>query len=457
MGMFDGLKRAVGLPTGDIEDAEAMKARMRASRDPSDQFAVALADRLMGYNQDPLARALPEMEANGGRWSRNPEHRWADIARTAHGVAEAIVSQPVKDMDPGLSDAVTRASLESAARSYGGRGPVARHVSDARADLGERVGGMLAGGADAERLAVQNSRLMGHRRNMGLEENLLQGTAEHVRAPHDITRERHVQWLLDSNRAFLAMARTGMLPDDAVVAYARDTAAYNVDHRSPKGRMDRDATIGADTPEARRAIVAKQVEGSIDAVNSMAGKSVSPPFRPVEMTVIPTRDQLDAARESGLRNESDAAWMEPGARRITGRVEGMLVGEKAAREIREAISGRTREGDAWRPGNGTMIPAGLIQKVSMADLQSARTGRLETIDNEALRMTMGEVKRDARQLHHARTHDYRHHHELAQSAELSARNPSMRDQREEGSLIRRSPVPLTGAAMAARSGMQGGR
>ena len=458
MGIFDGLKRAVGIPVADVEEPEAMKARMRASKDPSDQFAVALADRLMGYNQDPLNRAFPEMEQGGGRWSRNPENRWSDIARTARGVADTIVATPLKDMEPALSDAVTRATLETAAKSYGGRGPVARHAEEARGQLGERVGAMLAGGADSEMLAVQNARLMGHRRNLGLETRLLEGTAEHVREPHDVTRERHVQWLLDSNRAFLAMARKGMLPDEAVVGYARDTAAYNIEPRGPKGSIDRTAAIGADTPEARRALVAGEVQRSMDAVDAAAGRRVSPPFRPVEMTVIPTQQQLDAKRESETRDLPDAQWMEPGGRRITARIEGTLVGERASRELREAIGARGREDGDWKPRPDAMLPPRLIARVSTADLQSARVGDIEKIENEALRLTMGEVKRDARQLYHATQHSYKHHNDHAEAVEMRAKNPIVKEEREPGSMIRRSPVPLSrAAAIAANSGMQGGR
>jgi len=447
MGMMDGFRKVIGLQAADGEDPIAVRDRMKASKEPSDVFAVALADRLVGYNQDPLARALPEIAQTGGKWSRDPDSRWVDIARVGRDMAEKMTGTPVAGLDAGMSKAVTDASLADAARSYGGRGPVIRHVAEAREDMGRRVGSVLADGADAERLAVQNSRFMAHRRHMGLEGRLETETAEHVRVPTEINRERHVQWLLDGNRAFLAMARNGMLPDEQVVGYARDTATYNAPFQPKGGTLDRTASAAATTMEARRAIVAGGVQTSIDSLDAEAGARVSPPFRPVEMTVIPTSRQMEAARESEFKDMADAEWMQPGGRRMTNRMEGRLVGEKAGYELRQAIAGRAREGDAWQSRTETMLPRSFLEKSSAADLQAARVGRIDAIGDEALRMTMGEVVRDSRQLFDNRQHQYGHHAKHAE--DVAIKTGAGMDVAQKESQRSVQPNPATRAAFAA--------
>jgi hypothetical protein len=449
MGMMHRLRGAVGMQTRDTESPQELRARLGASSDPADVFAGALADRLIRYNPEPLARAMPEMGEAGIRWARDEDRRWADIAKTARGIADGM-AKPLAGMDDTLSYAVTKGALDETVRSYGGRGPVSRHAAEARRSIADDVGNMLAGGEHAEKLAVTNARVMGHRRNLSLETTLAEGTSEHVRMPHDITRERHVQWLLDSNRAFLAMARNGLAKDDDIVAYARGAAAYNIQRSTAKGTMDRAAAAGLETPEARRALVGTEVQRSIDAVDAAAGRRVSAPFRPVEMTVIPTQDQLDAARESEMKSLPDAEWTRTGARRMTQRMEGMVVGEKAGYELREAISGRDPDGRTWTPGEDQVLPAVLMRRVSTADLQSARAGRIETIEDEAFRLTMKEIVRDNRQVYDPRTHEYGHHVRQADKEAEAARNPKQIPEREPGSLIRRSPVPI--AARAAQAG-----
>lgn len=454
MGIMSGFKRAVGIDSGDVETPAELKARLSASKEPKDQFAIALAERLSGYNQDPLARALPEMEQNGTRWSKDPDRRWADIARTAHGIAETAFKQTVEGMDASLSKAVTSASLVDAARSYGGRGPVARHVGEATRDLGERVGSMLADGAAPENLAMQNTRFMGGRRNLGLETRMAESTKEHVREPHELNREQHVQWLLDTNRTFIAMARTGMLPDDAVVSYARDIAAYNAPFKPEQGRMDRSASQGLDTPEARRAVVGREVQKSMDAVDASAGRSVSPAFRPVPMKAIATNQEIEAARVADLSKLPDAEWMATGNRRITNRMEGMLVGERAGYELRDAIEGRARQGDEWKARNGPMIPPELLKSAPPSDLEAARSGRIDQIGGEALRLTMMEVKRDSRQLYHATNHNYTHHAKhtagVEQAAKIAASQAPARD-----SVVKMQTG--TGAARGAMAAAAAGR
>lgn len=383
MAAFDMFRRAAGLPTeSDRDQARSYREQLAASQDPGDAFAAAIADKVSTYGLDQANRALPELAQGGGKWSRDPDQRWADVARAARGIADAVRAPQIPGLDPKLSASVDRQFLEDAAARYNGRNSVARHAAAERTALTDRVRSVVSGGRFAEETAFQHVVSVEKVRNLRVENRLAGATGEHVAQPRDSDRQRHREWLLHSTRAYLAMARTGLLQPDEVVGYAREARDFNPTPAGAIKPIDWSVRHKAMTPEIRQEVVRDEIRVTLESLGT------TPKHPSWEM---PPKEQIP-----DLARVADVEWLR-GDREPARPSRNETVGERAGQEIREALAGRLKMGERWLAPEGTMLPQKHLENGTTEDLHSARVGRIESIKDEGFRAEMVKVARHAKE------------------------------------------------------------
>lgn len=73
----------------------------------------------------------------------------------------------------------------------------------------------------------------------------------------------------------------------------------------------------------------------------------------------------------------------------------LTVGQKAEREIAEAIDGRAKFGDGWRAPEDSVLPRAFLEG-SLHDLKLAQAGRPDLMDEPASRRSLEMLDRSAR-------------------------------------------------------------
>lgn len=228
MGIFDPLRRAVGIATAaEIEKAEAERSRMVRSGDPSDRFGVAFANavgHLDAKSANAQSKAVRESDVE---WPSDPHLRWNAAARIGARYGRDLIGRRLSTTaDPALAEAVNAHALGEAASEMGQRRYDAHSRTSVEDVLRQKADGItdavhayISYGRVSETNARAQTTALAYVPNEAIEARLRKDVSEFMPGPAGVDRQ---EWIMEATRTRMAMARQGLLSPAATVQAALD-------------------------------------------------------------------------------------------------------------------------------------------------------------------------------------------------------------------------------------------
>lgn len=255
MAILDPFRKAFGMPTPeDLEAARVDRDRVRASDEPRDMFAAAVADRVMEMPQGAASRVLPGL--GDAEWPTDVDLRWKAAADASRRLADEALSRPVANMDRDLGRAtVDRGLAESAMMlSASGRPENAPKLLASTTDaVRDDVLSFMSYGPAAEHNAAEQTRFV--RTMPEAEAGLRRDVSEFLESPRG---EADDAWTLRATRMRLAMAQTGLLSADRTVEAAVEASQMGAPVQGALAPYDRRAAGTMDLAARKTTMIGHQ-------------------------------------------------------------------------------------------------------------------------------------------------------------------------------------------------------